>query len=177
MYAALLTVVGALFLFSSPARAQQPRYTFAEGGVVHDNPEDADSDNGWFLGGSFGTRRFHFFAEYADPGTFEVTQAGGGWHGLLGERADIVAEAAYVDTDFDNGYRVTGGVRWYVMDKLELGGYVTRVDIGDFDNNLIQVAGIWDLTDRFSVGARLDFGDEGDAIRGFARFYFGKSRP
>ena len=171
------SVIVVLFfaMLSIPAQAQEPRFTFAEGGFIHDNPEGGESDDGFFVGGSFGTRRFHFFAEYQDPGAAELWQAGGGWHGLLGQRADIIAEAAYVDAEFDEGYRLTGGVRWYVMDKLELDGYLNHIDIGDFDNNTLGVGAIWDLTGRFSVGGRLDFGDEGDSFRAFARFYLGKS--
>jgi hypothetical protein len=162
-------------LLAFPAEAQEPRYTFVEGGLLHDNPEGGDSDDGLFVGGSFGTKRFHIFAEYDDPGSVELWQVGGGWHGLLGQRADIIAEAAYIDADFDEGYRVTAGVRWYVMDKLELDGYVTRTDIDEFENTTLGVGAAWDLTARFSVGARVDFGDEGDSFRAFARFYLGKS--
>jgi hypothetical protein len=172
---------GAVVLFllatglAGTARAQEPRYTFVEAGWIHENPEDSGADNGWFGGGSVGTRRFHVFAEYQDPGPFEVWEAGGGWHGLLGRRADIVAEAAYLDAESDEGYRATAGVRWYVADRLEIGGYLNRLDVGSFENNALSVEGVWDFTKRFSVGASLLFGDESDTFRGFARFYLGKN--
>jgi hypothetical protein len=153
--------------------ASEPRYTYAEGGWIRNNPDDADTDNGWFLGGQFGLfRSVHLLAEYADLGDVETWQLGGGWHGLLGDRADIVAEAAYLDADSDNGYRLTGGVRWYVLEQLEVDGNLTRTDVGDFENNTFGVGAVWDLKTRLSVGARLDFGDEGDAMRVFVRFYF-----
>ena len=156
-------------------RAQEPRYMYVEGGWIHENPEDSGADNGLFLGGSASTRRFHFFAEYQDPGSVEVWELGGGWHGLLGRRADIVAEAAYVDIDSAEGYRATAGVRWYVAERLEIGGYLNRFDIRSFENNALSVEGVWDLTKRFSIGASLLFGDESDTARAFARFYFKKN--
>ncbi len=166
----------ALMALAAPAQAQELRYTYAEGGWIRDNPEGADTENGWFLGGQFGTRRFHFFAEYADPGPLDYKQAGGGWHGLFGDRIDLIAEAAYVDLDFDEGYRVTGGVRWYLLDKLEVDGFVTRTDLGSFENSSFGIGGVWDLKERLSVGAKFDLGDESDTLRAFVRFYLGKTR-
>jgi len=170
-------LVALAFAPLAPAQAaEEPRYTFVEAGWVREDPDGGSTDNGWFAGGSFSTRRFHFFAEYADQGPFEVWQTGGGWHGLLGQRADIVAEAAYVDADSDEGYRATAGVRWYVAERLEIGGFANRTDVGSFENNSFSIQGIWDFTGRFSVGANLAFGDESDTLRAFARFYLGKNR-
>lgn len=94
----------------------------------------------------------------------------------MGRRADIVAEAAYLDGDSDEGYRATAGIRWYVAERLEIGGFVNRTDLGSFENSSLAVRGIWDFTGRFAVGATLAFGDESDTLRAFARFYLGKNR-
>jgi hypothetical protein len=154
--------------------SSEPRWTYAEAGWVRSDPDDgSDTEDGWFLGGSFAIfRSIHLLAEYADLGDAETWQLGGGWHGLLGDRADLFAEAAYVDADFDEGYRLTGGVRWYVLERLELDGNLTHTDVGDFENDTFGIGAIWDLKSRLSVGARFDLGDDGDTIRVFARFYF-----
>ena len=92
------------------APAASPNYTYAEGGWLRVNPDNVSSDNGWFLGGSYGSKRFQAFIEYGDPGDPELFAIGAGWHGLLGDKADLVLQAAFVDVDFDDSIRFDAGV-------------------------------------------------------------------
>jgi len=161
-------------LAASTAGADDPRYEFLDAGWVFDDPDEGDSENGWFGGGSFGTRRFHFFGEYRDPGRFEIWEVGGGWHGLLGRSADLIAEAAYVDADFDEGYRASGGIRWMIADDFEINGYYNHIDIGDFENDGFSLGAHREFGRHFAVGGQYEFGDEADTARIFGRLYFRK---
>jgi hypothetical protein len=171
-----IAFLAALIVFTiSAAEAASPRYTFVEGGWFKFDPDRAGSDTGFFFGGSGGTRRFHFFAEYADPGNFETVEAGGGWHGLFGERADLVLQAAWIDIDVDDGLRLEGGIRWMLLEKLEINGFVSYTDFDFDESTAVAVNGIWDITPRFGVGGGYEAGDEFDTARLFARFNFGKN--
>ena len=165
----LLLILGTA---ASNVTAEDPGYTYLEGGWVRDDPDEGDSENGWFGGGSFGVEWFHFFGEYRDPGAFETFEAGGGWHGLLGEKADLVAEAAYVDADFDEGYRASGGVRWLITDDFEVNAWLNHTDVGDFENDTLALGAHWEFWRSMAVGGEYEFGDEADSARIFIRFYF-----
>jgi len=150
------------------------RYGYVEGGWLREDSDLSGQEDGWFAGGSFSTRRFHFFGEYRDPGPFEYWETGAGWHGLFGDSFDLVFEGAYVDTDADNGYRASGGFRWMLLDDLEVNAYYNHVDAGDFENDGVSVGGLWEFFGRMAVGGEWDFGDEADTGRVFFRFYFKK---
>jgi len=169
--ATLLTAM--ILLASLPALAQSPHYTYVEAGWLQVDPDGSSSEDGWFAGGSVGVASFQFFAEYGDLGDAEVWQAGGGWHGILGERADLVAEAAFIDLDSEDGFKVTGGVRWMITQRLEVNGFVNYLDVGSDDDTSIEVNGIWNLAKRFAVGAGYEAGDELNWIRAFVRFNLG----
>ena len=174
--ALLLAFVAAVVATSSlGAQAASPHYKFVEGGWLRLNPDGASSDNGWFIGGQWGGRNFQIFAEYGDTGDPEMGMIGAGWHGLLGKRADLVLQVAYVDSDvFDNGYRLEGGVRWMVLEKLEVNGFLSYTDTDFLDSAALSVAGIWDFTERFGVGGEFEGGEDLNRARFFARFNFGK---
>ena len=155
-------------------QAATPSYKFAEVGWLWIDPDGAGSESGVFLGGSWGTRRLQFFAEYGDPGDPEIWNIGAGWHGLLGDKADVVAEIAYVDAEVDDGFRIAGGVRWMVLERLEINGFLTYSDLDLLDTTGLSVGGIWDFTRRLGVGGTFEFGDNVDTARAFLRFNFGK---
>ena len=166
-------LIGMMLLASLPALAQAPSYTFVEAGWLQADPDGGSSEDGWFAGGSFGLNRLHFFAEYGDLSDAEVWEAGGGWHGLFGERLDLVAQASFVDLDSDDGYKLTGGVRWMLLEKLEVNGFMNYLDTGSDNDTSIEVNGIWNLGQRFGVGAGYEAGDQLNWLRAFARFNFG----
>jgi hypothetical protein len=177
--ALLLGFVAAVVMMGSlSAQAASPRYTFVEGGWLRLDPDRGSSDNGFFVGGQWGGRNFQIFADYGDTGTPDIARIGAGWHGLLGKRADVVVQAAYVDSDaFKNGYQVEGGVRWMVLKKLEVNGFLSYMDTDRLSSTALSVAGIWDFTSRFGVGAEFEGGDDLNQTRVFARWNFGKQKP
>jgi hypothetical protein len=173
--AAVLVVALALLVTLAPAaEAASPNYKYAEGGWLYVDPDGASSDSGWFLGGQFGTKRWQVFGEYGDPGDFESWYVGAGWHGLLGKKADLVANLAYVDADIDDGFRIQAGVRWMLLERLELRGFLTHTNLDLTDLNTVELGAIWNFARRLGVGAAYEFGDEGDTARAFVRFNFGK---
>ncbi len=168
-------IVMALILASiSGAEAASPRYKYIEGGWLKVDPDQIGSENGFFFGGMFDLRSFHFFGEYGDPGDFEVWQAGGGWHGLLGERLDLVLQASFIDYDFDDGLRLSAGIRWMLLEQLEVNGFVHYTDLDIDEQTSVAVNGIWDLSPRFGVGGGIEIGDDVDTARAFARFNLGR---
>jgi hypothetical protein len=179
MKRATLRVLVTLVVLSAGAGAvlaQSPGWKYVEGGLWNVNPDRGSSEDGWFLGGSWELgkeTRFHVFAEAGDLDSNTQWSVGGGWHGLLGERADIVAEGAFVDADEVDGFRVAGGVRWMLLRRLELNGWVNYVDLDSTDQTSFEVGAIFDLTKRFGVGGSYDWGDDFDTTRVFVRFNFG----
>lgn len=158
------------------ALAQAPAWKYVEGGLTSVNPDGADSEDGPYIGGSWELgkeTRFHVFAEYGDLGDFDQWSVGGGWHGLLGERADVVAEAAFVDIYDVDGFRVSGGLRWMLLKRLELNGWVNYNDLDDTDQTSFEIGAVFDFTKRFGVGGSYDWGDDWDTSRAFLRFSFG----
>jgi hypothetical protein len=173
---AVLTVVVVAIAAAGVAHAQSVSWKYAEGGWINLDPDGGDSENGWFLGGAyeFGTDvRIHVFAEFADVGPLDQFQLGAGWHGLLGERADLFADGAYYDVDVDDGFRVRGGVRWMVLKRLELNGYLALSTLDYYNEQSLAANAIFDFTRRFGVGGGFEWGDEVTATRVFVRFNFG----
>ena len=168
--AILLTLLGAV----TTASAEELRYGYVEGGWAREDIDELDKEDGYFAGGSFSLRRFFFFGEWRDPGEFEVWEAGAGWAGLFGDKFDLVIKASYIDYDFDEGYHAAGGVRWLLLDDLEVNAFYHHVDAGDFENDSVSVGGLWEFLGRMAVGGEYQFGDEADTARAFLRVYFKK---
>ena len=142
-----------LVLAAGTATAAEPSYTYLEGGYVDvgaDLDLDLDLDilglvetDGWFAGFSFRLANFHFIGNYEkisgvlDFSDTTTWNAGAGWHGLLGRRADLVIEASYIDFTMDtpdgkiseNGYLGTGGIRWRLVKWFEINGFVNYTDL------------------------------------------------
>ena len=137
--------------------------------------DDLSSD-GWFAEVSFGARNFHVIGSYADlsgdGNSGDTTQwnLGLGWHALLGQNADLVVEARYVNVDLetgtvlgtisDSGYLVRAGARWRFIRVLELNGFVNYIDLSDGSNttgevNLLAYLG--------PIGLGVGYESDGDA--------------
>jgi hypothetical protein len=171
----IVSVLLACGVSHAQSDAPAPRYTFVEGGWLYVDPDGASSDNGWFAGVSIGlAKSFQVFGEYGDPGDFESWNVGGGWHGLLGRRADLVAQASYVDAEFDDGFRLQFGVRWMVIRPLEINGFLNYTDLDLTDSTAVAVNGIFHFGKIVGVGAGYEAGDDGDTARAFVRFNLGK---
>jgi hypothetical protein len=174
----LLPIALALVLVSGTVAAQEPNYNLIDGGVWNLNPDGASSEDGWFLGGGFEVKsrkaRFHIGAEIGKLGSSNAWELGGGWHGLLGKRADLVASGRWVDLDVEDGFKVSIGVRWMVLRRLELNGFLNYANL-DFSNTAsAELNGIWDFARRWGVGGGYLQGDDRAAARVFLRFNFGK---
>ena len=126
-----------------------PPYTYVEGGYNSiDIDTLKDDGDGFFLGASFGfLKNWHILGQYSTNETdtvkadFKELTIGGGWHGLLGERADVVGELYYIDSELnpsggpkvsDNGYAARAGIRWRLIKFFELGGYARYQNQSDF---------------------------------------------
>jgi len=108
-------IICAVFVAASmAAQASAPPWIYVEGGyLVNDPDEFSETGDNWFVGGMGGGKMWHVFIEYQN-GDFvdgvdnENWEVGLGWHGLLGERADLVADVAYLENSepFDtNGWQ------------------------------------------------------------------------
>ena len=142
----VLLVITTALVAAGPAFAAEPSYSYIEaGGIDRDFSTDDLESDGWFAGFSFGTKHFHFLGEYSDTsgtggiGDTTTWGLGVGWHGLFGERADLVIEANYVDVDVrtvlgkvgDDGLLGRGGVRWRMIKWFELNGFVNYLNLDD----------------------------------------------
>jgi hypothetical protein len=186
---ARVAICGAVLLaaWAAPARAEGPNYTYVEGGYINVDVNDLqDTGDSYFVDGSLGGKWWHLTAYYqnGDLGpdySQNVWRIGLGWHGLLGKKADVIGEAAYLDVttdgpgfkDSDNGYGITGGVRWVPFKLLELAGFGHYTDVGSDSETTWEgraIINIW----RLGFGAAYEKFDGGDQWDAFARFNFGK---
>ncbi len=165
------------------AMAQEaPRYTYVEVGYIDFDPDSGVSNDGGYAEGSLNIfKNFHLLAAYEAAGDYTFWNAGGGWHGLLGEEADVFAEILWTDVDFDStggsigddGYEVSGGVRWNVLKWLELKGAVNYLDLDSSGDDTSFEAEAMFAFGRLGIGANVEFGDS-DTLKVFGRFTFGK---
>jgi len=160
---------------AATAQAQTIDWKYAEAGWTTVDPDRGSSENGWFLGGAFdlGKVPIHLFGEFADYDSANVWQVGGGWHGLLGERADLFADGAFYDADVENGFRVRFGARWMVTKRFEVNGHLSWLDLDFSDNKSAAVGLVANLGARFGIGGTYEWGDNFNFGRVFARFNFG----
>jgi hypothetical protein len=163
-----------------------PKWSYIQAGYMDFNPDAGLSDDGWFAGGSAKIAMFHVFAEYDDIGALTFWNAGFGWHGLLGEPADLYFQAQWNDvgTDApggdDDGYELSGGVRWKILKWLEVKG---QANFADYDQAGEQWSGevgvlFSILNDRLGFGADYEYADSDvntfQTLRGYVRWSFGK---
>jgi hypothetical protein len=169
------------------ALAEEPRYTYIEGGYQFLDVEDFDVDgDGWGIGGSAAlTDRFHLVASYSslglDLGIDATTlNAGVGVNFPMSSAVHLVAEAGYVRADFetpfgdvdDDGYFVSGGIRWMALEQLELAASVDYVDVGDFgDDTGLTVGALYSLTPNLAIGASVDLSDDATGYSAGLRYY------
>ena len=187
----------------SAVYAEAPSWSYVEAGYLNVDPDDADSagDN-WFAGGNFQIfNNWHVGARYVDGdfGEFEDGLGGtetadftfwnfvAGWHGLLGENADLFAEATWNDIEVgsddgeisDDTVGANVGIKWRPVPLFEVDGIVHWADYDNFDSDeddfastSYEVKGIF-YFGRFGVGAAAEFNDDVTQYSAFARFNFG----
>lgn len=169
----LILLVVALALFSGTVQAKSISWKYAEFGWGRFDPDRGNEENGWFAGGSVNFGPIHVFGDYGDFGPLDNWQVGAGWHGLLGKRADLFADAAFYDVDYDDGIKVRFGARWLILDWFELNGNLAWTELGDFRNYSALVNTIFELGNHFALGVGYEWGDELSTARAYARIYFG----
>jgi len=177
--AALMALSGSLAL------AEAPAWTYVEGGTLNVDPDNfSGSGDNWFAGGSIDFwKHFHVSGryingDYADNANLTVWTFAAGWHGALGEKADIVGEVTWSDTEIDNvsdrGQGLTAGVRWRMVKPFELDGFAHWTDFNDAGSqDSYEVRGmlyIW----RLAFGAAYETSSEADQYNAFVRFTFGR---
>jgi hypothetical protein len=165
---------------------EAPHWTYVEAGYVDFDPESSSGDSGAYGEGSWGIfKSFHLLGEYAAAGDYTLWNLGGGWHGLLGEKADLLAEISWSDFEFDSsggkstddGYEIGAGVRWNLLTWLELRGAINYLDLDESgDDTSVEVEGVVALLKgRLGVGVNYEAGDA-DTLKVFGRFNFGKKK-
>ena len=195
------TVVPALVLACavSAASAAAPSWSYVEAGYLNISPDDidgfnVDSGDNWFAGANFQIgNMFHVGARYVDGDFGEIDNGVGGtekldftywtfvagWHGALGENADLFAEAAWNDVEVgddsdgfnDDAVGINAGAKWRPVDLFEVDGTVKWADYEDSTTNY-EVKGIF-YFGRFSVGALVEFSDDYSQYGVFGRWNFG----
>jgi hypothetical protein len=183
--------IGLLGLLMLPGQvsAQGPSWAYLEAGfnsVDFDDAGVSDDGDGYFAGVSFPIfKSLHVFGRYIDNTTddldLDITRwyAGAGWHGMLGEKADLVGEVAYTDAEFDmidgSGYFGRAGVRWRPIQLVEVGAFGRWEDLGGDidDSDTIWEANAMVYVWRVSLGLGYETQDELDTFNAFARFNLG----
>jgi hypothetical protein len=176
-------LISIVFTGSALADGEAPPWTYVEVGYSNVDVDALDDKgDGWFAGGSFGGKRWHVFGNYAQSETDDLAvdvdkwYAGAGWHGLLGEKADLFADVAYVDATIgpvdDTGYFGRLGVRWRLIKLLELGANTRFEDLGDLDDDLVWEANAILYFWRLGIGVNYEIQDDIDTFNGYVRFVF-----
>lgn len=174
----------ALALLQSPPPEQSSpfSYTYAEvTAFMTDLDGISDDLEGFGLGGSYALD--HQFYVFATAATGEVDVSGvgdvdgdsvalgAGFHTPLAEGTDFFAELAYLHVeldlagtdDSDDGWSVTGGIRHWIVERVELSGGVGYVDVGDGEIGF-AAGGRFHFTERVSLGAGFGILDDDETL-------------
>lgn len=184
-YSIALIAVLSLVVFAGTASAEAPAWSYVEAGYNNINVDSGigdDDGDGWFAGASFGAKNWHLFGQYTENNTddldLDINQwfVGVGWHGLLGEKADLFGDVAYMDADYggfdDSGYFGRVGVRWRLIKLLEIGASTRYQDLGDLDNDLVWNANAIFYVWKLGIGVNAEIADDIDTYNAFVRFNF-----
>ena len=169
--------LGVLMLAPVAAFAlDSPSYKLVEAGYLDIGDGDSSaSESGWFAGAMYGGQRWQAFVEYDDASDISLLFIGAGWHGLLGEKADLVAQISYLDAEAgsssESGYRATGGARWQVLQFLEVAGFFHYTDL-DGSDEAFEVRVVGNIK-RFGIGASYETNSI-DITKVFVRWNFGR---
>lgn len=140
------------------------------------------------LGGSFEvTQRVHVFASYQNWELGEnvdrsIFQIGGGYRWDLSSSVDAFARLSFGDSDLDGpgrasiddeGILVSGGLRGWITDDVELSGELLLDDsLGSDVEVVVEFGGQYYVDDRFSLGGRIRVDEDEMTLFLGGRFYF-----
>jgi hypothetical protein len=166
------------FLLATAIHAAPLSYTNVDVGIVSTELNNTSLDgDGVLVRGSLAVHPSYFLlASVSDIGYDDDVDGfawtiGVGGHMPINKQLDLVGRLAYVQQDLDNrggsnnesGYLVSGTVRGFVMDKLELEGGVQHVHLDDSGSNTSLIGeGRYFLTDRIAGGVLVQLGDSSD---------------
>ncbi|MEP7702371.1 porin family protein [Paraglaciecola sp. 25GB23A] len=88
---------------------------------------------------------------------------------------DVEVEATYEgnsESNGDNGYGLTVGVRSMLSEKIELSGSIQYVDIADETETAFGVAALYNFTEQFSAGVGYSKADDLDTLSVSAVYFF-----
>ena len=174
-------VIGALLFVLMVAMADSPHYSFGQVqyGWVNDGPFDG---NTYGAGLAFGGEIFQIGTAYnrieldfeATDLTINEWSVAGGFHGLLGETADLVGNLGYFDAD-DSGFFLDGGVRWMAFPMLEVNGFITHYEPNDSDSDQVLSLSAIAFVDSIGIGISYETANDADMEQWkvFLRFKFG----
>ena len=182
-----LTICVAVFVLTvSAARGQdEPPWTYIEGGYLNVDPDDVSgSGDNWFAGGSIGFLK-HFHAggryvngDYGDNISLTTWNFNAGWHGLLGDKADLLFDVTWTDTEIDdvgdNGHGFAAGVRWLPINFFELDGFAYWTDLDDAGSNDSYEARVIFNIWKIGIGGSGLYSSDATSYAVFARFNFGR---
>ncbi len=183
-----------LLAFSATASAEGFSYNYLTLGYGNTDFDVIDADgDGFTLGGSYAfTNSIHGFAGYDTADLENVVdlnrlRVGVGYNTGLSDTVDMYARLSYETIDFDlppfaaplagdtddSGYGLAVGVRFRATDALELNGGIKHVDYSDIgDDTGLEVGGIYNFNDTWSLGLQGEFSDDVSTYSLSGRFYF-----
>ena len=186
-------------LLALPAFAGDISYNFVELGYQKIDVDDvgigADADgDGFAIGGSFEIGESWFVAasysqaELDLPVGFGLSidldqmAAGVGWHTAMSDNSDFYALIQYVQAEIsvdgfgsadEDGIGATIGVRGMVTDKVEIGGSIGYVDLGDAgDGTAFGANLLYNFTENFAAGVFVDIEEDVTGYGAGVRFYW-----
>jgi opacity protein-like surface antigen len=158
-------------------------------GIIEIDDIDVDGD-GFKLAGSYAINSdVHVFGDFQaaslDFGVdLTAFTAGIGYNTELSPTVDAFARLSYeyieleapgVPSADDNGFGLGVGLRFAATDKLELDAGIKYVDYSDSGNDTgLELAGLYDFTEAFTLGLTGDWTDDVSTITLVARLYFGR---
>jgi len=165
----------ATLLLATTVHAAPFSYTNVDVSILSTELINSDLDgDGVLVRGSFAFHpSFFMIGSLSDVG-YDVNVDGFAWtvgvggHMPINNQLDLVGRLSYVNQNLeydggdndDNGYTLSGAVRWMVIEKLELEGGVQHVSLDDSGNETFLFGeGRYHFTDRFAGGVIVHLGD------------------
>ena len=140
------------------------------------------------LGGSFGVaERIHVFGSYQDWELGDnvdrsILQLGAGYRWDVSPNVDLVARLSLASSERDRprraavddeGFIISGILRGWITDQVELSGEVLLDDsLGSDIDAVLEFGGQYYVNDQFSVGGRIRVDEDETTLFLGGRFYF-----